>query len=93
MGMFDSLYDANGEEWQTKAYACLLDQYEIGDKIDASDATYQVEVLGEVEGEWVDSFATVENGILTAVPANRNPAMRLHNYSGHDITDQSDGES
>lgn len=93
MGMFDSLYDAKDGEWQTKAYANLLQEYEIGDKIDASDATYQVEVLGEVEGEHVYSFATVEKGILIAVPAERNPAMRLRNYSGHDITDQSDGAS
>lgn len=91
MGMFDSLYDKSGREWQTKAYANRLDRFDIGDMIDAEDASYQAEVLGGVAGKSVYSLATVESGRLVAVPAERNPAMRLRNYYGHDITDQTIG--
>jgi len=47
MGMFDSLFDSKGREWQTKAFDCLLDEYRVGDLMPEADAsTYQVEVLG-----------------------------------------------
>lgn len=89
MGMFDSLYDTKNGEWQTKAYSRALDRYDIGDKIDASIESYQVEVLGEVEGNFEYSFATVRDGILVAVPAERDYTLTRRNYSG-DVVDDSD---
>lgn len=87
MGMFDSLYDAEGHEWQTKAYSRVLDQIEIGEAMselaDAPDlADYQVEVLGsDADDNFVESFATVRGGVLTEVPAERDPALPLAGYS------------
>lgn len=89
MGMFDSLFDTDGDEWQTKAYTCELTCYRIGDTLDASElpgcypTTYQVEVLGGPNHGFVDSFATVANGVLVAVPAERNWALPLLDYGGH----------
>jgi len=94
MGMFDSLYADRGrtdyaDEWQTKAYWCELDSYFIGDEMppvlpyDLDD--YQVEVSG-------DRFATVRDGKLVEVPALRDPALPLLNYSGH-LTEQAAGVS
>ena len=79
MGMFDSLYDASGVEWQTKAFACVLDRYQIGDAIlDGPSCTYQVKVLGgPVPSRAIDSFATVRDGVLTAVPDDRIPSLPL----------------
>jgi len=86
MGMFDSLYDGNDNEWQTKAFACILDRFELGQTLPApSDAdvhTYQVEVLGEIDGEYVNSFATVRDDVLRAVPAERDTTMPRVDYSG-----------
>lgn len=85
--MFDVLYAADGGDWQTKAFACLLDNYRIGDalvpEVELTD-TFQVEVLGEPSrGSYVDSFATVLGGILVEVPAERDPSLPLLNYGGH----------
>lgn len=96
MGMFDSLYDADGEEWQTKAFYCGLAVYRIGETLprdifpESYPTTYQVEVLGDPEPrQFVHSFATVRRGVLTAVPADRDPALPLLNYSGHLIEQDS----
>ena len=79
MGMFDSLYDKHGNQWQTKAFDCLLANYDIGDSIPGDDlpASYQVEVLGDTE-----SYATVRDGVLVAVPAERDPSLPLVDYYG-----------
>ena len=86
MGMFDSLYDAKDGEWQTKAYACVLDQVEIGEVVpDPENApafdSYQVEVLGKVDGEFVESLATIRDRRLVAVPDERVADLPLVGYS------------
>ena len=102
MGMFDSLHSdyqhTYENEWQTKAYSCNLDEYDIGDEMPDIEAygpiqTYQVEVLGG-SGSWPDreyihSFATVSCGVLAAVPSDRDPSLPLFNYSGHLIEEAS----
>jgi hypothetical protein len=88
MGMFDSLYDADGREWQTKAFDCNLDVYRIGDTVPADcAATYQVEVMTS-DGDWrnrtfTDSLATVRDGVLSTIPDQRDERLPLLNYSGH----------
>ena len=84
MGMFDTLLDANGHDWQTKAFDCSLETWRIGDVMPPDDhpATYQVRVLGDPDGSFVESFATVERGVLVAVPASRNPLLPLIDYHG-----------
>lgn len=85
MGMFDSFYDERGNEWQTKAYGCLLDQYHVGDSPsrgawpDSYPTTYQVEVLGD-DG---DSFTTVTDDVVTSINDRRDSRLPLINYSGH----------
>lgn len=90
MGMFDSMYDAQGIEWQTKAYDRNLDQFDIGDTLPVSEGctwpvlpAYQVKVLGGGHGEdAVDSYATVRSGDLTAVPDERDEQLPLLDYFG-----------
>lgn len=82
MGMFDSLYDATGIEWQTKAFNCELDRYQIGDRI-GPPFTYQAKVLGGPRGE--DSryaYATIREGVLVEVPADRDETLPLLDYYG-----------
>lgn len=85
MGMFDSLYDADGNEWQTKAMDRVLARYCIGDLIGESGASYQMEVVGGyVPGRGiVESFATITAGRLTAVPVERDTKLALIDYGGH----------
>lgn len=86
MGMFDSLIDAHGHEWQTKAFARCLDRYRIGDEIPADGpAAYQVEILGGGSPDDIDSLATIRDGVLEAVPAERDPRLPLLDYSGRVI--------
>jgi hypothetical protein len=92
MGMFDSFYATPGyeyeHEWQVKAYGCVLDTWHVGDRLpdDHPTRTYQVEVIGgSSPGErgasrW--SFATVVDGVLVAVPVDRDPSLPLIAYSG-----------
>lgn len=92
MGMFDSLYDADGNEWQTKAFDCNLDRYEVGDVMLASVDDFQVEVLGGVRGlPSQDSFATVRGRRLAAVPDQRDESLPLMDYHGY-VYDNTAGE-
>ena len=87
--MFDSLMNADGQEWQTKAFDCNLDVYSIGDTIPADTAmTYQVEVCaggGSVfDGtRWFkESLATVRSNILVSVDDARDDSLPLVGFSG-----------
>lgn len=92
MGMFDSFYDADGREWQTKAFDCDLDVWRIGDEFLADRAgDFQVEVIsgyraiqGDPHSEYLldRSLVTVAGGTVTAVPAERDPSLMLLAYSG-----------
>jgi len=85
MGMFDTLYDKNGEGWQTKAYGRQLAGFEIGDKLPDLDplteTSYQVSVLGGGD-DFIYSLATVRHGVLVAVPDERRPELPEMDYSG-----------
>lgn len=88
MGMFDSMYDPAGVEWQTKAYDCFLQAFHVGDEMPNSDGhfppDYQVEVLGgRPAAPFTESLATIRDGKLATVPDERDEALPLFNYSGH----------
>jgi hypothetical protein len=84
MGMFDSVYDSQGNEWQTKAFDCALDRYEIGDLVGESTMTYQFEVFGGPRSELArEAFATVESGRISAVPTERDTAVPLVDFHGY----------
>lgn len=89
MGMFDSLIDKAGYEWQTKAYDCELVRYHIGDKVPPLSETsfppdeYQVEVLGGPGSGDHEAYATVRNRILVEVPSVRNLNLTAADYSGY----------
>lgn len=82
MGMFDRIYDERGAEWQTKAFDCALDDYRIGDRVHAAASDYQVAILGEEGGEFIDALATIRDGILVAVNDLRDNSLPLLNYHG-----------
>lgn len=82
MGMFDRMYDADGNEWQTKAFGRALDEWHIGDTIPTEVADFQVECMAEIDGKFVDSLATVLDCELVELPAERQPALALISYGG-----------
>lgn len=86
MGMYDSLYDADGHDWQTKAYDCELERFQIGDRLPPTDypaTTYQVEVLGDPEpGTFIETFATIRDRVLESVPVERDESLPLIDYFG-----------
>lgn len=84
MGMFDSLYDAEGQEWQTKAFSRDLVVFSIRDEmptVDGLDA-YQVEVIGGRRTNHRWSLATVRGGLLVDVDVAPDPMMPRVDYSG-----------
>lgn len=92
MGMFDSLYDSRAEdgvnhEWQTKAYDCTLERFDIGDPVPAIPTEYltdyQVAILGGPRDE--HSLATVRDGILVAVHVARDESLPRLDYFGNII--------
>jgi hypothetical protein len=88
MGMFDSFYDAKGQEWQTKAYNRQLEAFELGDTVPLVPPYdlmgYQVEVLGgPYESPYEDAYATIRDGRVAQVPAERDGTLPLLNYGGH----------
>lgn len=92
MGMFDSMYDAQNHEWQTKAFGCVLDRFREGDPVPhpngvawPSPPAYQVKVYGGprfTEPARGDAFATIADGVLTAIPAERHEHLPLVDYHG-----------
>lgn len=84
MGMFDSLYAPDGTEWQTKALACLLDRYDVGDEVPGPPIDYQMEVIGGRDGAHERSrwaFATIRAGRLTDLPCERDQTLPVCAYS------------
>lgn len=84
MGMFDSLYSADGIEWQTKAFSRTLITYAIGEPMPvAMFDNYQMQVIGGEHGDpysW--SCATILDGKLVKVPDDRDEQLPLLEYSG-----------
>jgi len=88
MGMFDSFYDNAGNEWQTKAYVCDLERFVVSGPVPLVHPydlpTYQVEVLGGPNrNPSQDGFATIRDGYVESVPAERDNTLPLLDYSGH----------
>lgn len=92
MGMFDRLYDSREDhstphEWQTKAYGCVLDAFDIGDPVPPIPTDYftdyQVGILGGPKDE--HSLATVRDGVLVAVHVRRDDTLPRLDYFGHAI--------
>jgi hypothetical protein len=83
MGMFDSLYDASSEEWQTKAFDCVLAGYRVGDEMPfIGTDTYQAEVLGGKKSQFINSYATIRSNRLASLPDERDEDLPLLDYHG-----------
>ncbi len=84
MGMFDSFYDAKGNEWQTKAFGRSLRRWGLGDEIPgAAPIDFQVEVFGGPRyGSSEDALATLSEGRVVAVPDQRHYGLPLLDYNG-----------
>jgi len=84
MGMFDSLYDSRSREWQTKAFDCLCDRFEVGDLMpEAAAHSYQVEVIGgEHDQPLIESLATVRDNALVSTNGPRDERLPLLDYHG-----------
>ena len=92
MGMFDSFYDENGDEWQTKAMDCNLDVYDIGDRLTEPPGDFQMEVIGgplESGCEW--AWVTVRGGVVAEVGVKRDPSLMAIGYSGGPFISPADG--
>lgn len=82
MGMFDSMYDAEGHEWQVKAFDRTLTQWHIGDAIETETPDFQVKVYGGRKNESGYTLATIRGCVLVDLPAPRDPSLPLIDYSG-----------
>lgn len=86
MGMYDSIIDSEGNHWQTKAFSRTLESWSIGEEINgAHPLPFQVEVLGSdinVDGDFVESFATIRETRIAAVPSDRDESLPLLRYDG-----------
>lgn len=83
--MFDSMYDADGNEWQTKAYGCDLASFRVGDALPSPEAaSYQVEILGGPhDSDPIDSYATILHGVLVSINNPRNSSLPMLDYHGY----------
>lgn len=85
VGMFDSLYDRDDNEWQTKAYTRSLDEFRVGDLLPdlltGEPTDYQVDILGG-DGPCRHSLATVRDNRLVAIDVERDPRLPLVDYGG-----------
>lgn len=85
MGMFDSMWDADGMEWQTKAFDCGLAGYQVGDELPfIGTDTYQVEIFGGAKwpGQDADSYATIRDKRLISINDERDETLPLLGYHG-----------
>lgn len=82
MGMFDSFYDANGVEWQTKAYGRSLDRWDLGDIVPGPPVDYQSEVIGGPNHACRWKYATIRAGVLASAGDERDERLPLQLYAG-----------
>lgn len=84
MGMFDSFYDENDGEWQTKAFGRSLHRWDIGETVAPSGISCQVEAIGveRSEHDYAFGLATIRGGVLIAVPDERDESLTLIPYGG-----------
>ena len=83
MGMFDSFYDQNGDEWQTKAMDCNLDVYDIGDRLTEPPGDFQMEVIGPCgNGGSAWAWVTIREGVVAEVGVERDPSLVAIGYGG-----------
>lgn len=91
MGMFDSMYDDQNNEWQTKAFGRQLDRFHVGDAVPhpsgiawPAPPAYQISVFGgaPVHEAQKDGYATIRKGDLAAVPDERDDSLPLIDYHG-----------
>lgn len=85
MGMFDSIYDGDGREWQTKALDCTLKRYAPGDAIPGPLFDYQMKVIsGWLEGgKGLDyGYALIHNGNLMDVLHEPDEFLQTLDYPG-----------
>ena len=92
MGMFDSFIDAEGRGWQTKALACDLDRYEIGDPLSDVESLpiqgdMQIEAItnGRNPRGLTTGYAIVRDGRLVGVQRAPDPHLPLIAYFGGEI--------
>jgi hypothetical protein len=82
MGMFDSFYDAQGREWQTKALGKSLHRWGIGDPVPLN-FDCQIEAIGGRDASGVRvMLATIKGGALTHVGRTRDETLPLIPYGG-----------
>lgn len=81
MGMFDTIVDANANDWQTKAMGCDLTRYYIGDEIGSGDFQ-MLTIGGGWPGEYVWAYVTVRNGRVSEVGVPRDPSLPCIDYHG-----------
>lgn len=92
MGMFNRLYDEEGNEWQTKAFDCSLADYRIGEEVVFDASSYQVEILGGPDNDpFQDSYATVKNGYIASVNDARDHRLPLVGYDGMWVNARNEG--
>ena len=84
MGMYDRMYTANGEEFQTKAFSNVLNSYRIGDRISGgAPFTYQVQIYGSCNGEDSRySYSTIRDGVLSSIDDQRDESLPSLDYNG-----------
>lgn len=91
MGMFDSMYDDQNNEWQTKAYDCALDRFREADPMPhpkgiawPAPSAYQVRVFSgsPFHEAQKDAYATIRNVVLESVPDERDESLPLIDYHG-----------
>lgn len=81
MGMFDSFYDKDNVEWQTKAFGRSLDRWDIGDQIPGPPIDYQAEVIGGPNHGCIWKYATIRGGALASAGDERDLTLPLCLYS------------
>lgn len=94
MGMFDSFYDNNGNEWQTKAFDCTLASTEITERVpeqrhgglNVTTGAHQVECIGDSRDGWLQ----FEDGYFIDVTTQPVPGVPAYDYFGCQIGDDDD---
>ena len=85
MGLFDSLHDGSGREFQTKALDCILHNYFLGERICVPNLPdFQIQILGV--GSGCESFATIRGQKLVGVNVPRDPNLPLLDYDAEQTT-------
>ena len=87
MGMFDSFYDFDKREWQSKAFGSILREFQLWDVVEKNGPMSKGEVQVECHSTLGRSWIQLDDGVFYAITTDPRDGVKKYDLYGHLIED------